>query len=199
MRGRGLFVWLTVGLACLGLSGCGSTHAAASRVRGAGDPRILVPWSRIGDIALGDSRARVEQEYGSVGHGYHVLQRYGKDTVQGYYRLHGSEVVVTFYGDRVGELEFETPYYRTKDGFGVGSTIPLGTCHKTATNPCEHRWHGFLYNLRLREDPCNCWVKIGRGARSLPATVDNFYKPWFIIYLKHGRVAGFYFALKYVD
>jgi hypothetical protein len=151
VKGRGLFVWLTVGVGCLGFSGCRSTHVRASSVRGAGDPRILVPWRRIGDIALGDSRARVEQEYGSARHGYHVFQRYGKGTVQGYYRLHGSELVVTFYGDRVGELEFGTPYYRTESGFGVGSAIPLGACHKTATNPCEHRWHGFLYNLRLKK------------------------------------------------
>jgi hypothetical protein len=105
------------------------------------------------------------------------IQRYGKDTVQGNYRLHGSDVVVTFYGDKVGELEFVTPYYRTKSGFGVGSTIPLGPCHKTATNPCERRWNGFIYNVTHKEDPCSCWVKVGRGARSLPATSDNFEKP----------------------
>ena len=65
----------------------------------------------------------MEREYGGVGHGYDVLQRYG-DTVQGYYRLHGSRVIVTFYGRRVGELDVETPYYRTKDGFGVGGQDP---------------------------------------------------------------------------
>jgi hypothetical protein len=120
----------------------------------------------------------VEQEYGSVGHGYHVLQRYG-DTVHGYYRLHGGKVVVTFYGPRVGELDFATPYYRTKGGFGVGSTIPLGPCHRTAANPCEHRWH---------------------GARSLrPVNATNFAKPWFFIYLSRGRVAELYFALRYID
>jgi hypothetical protein len=53
--------------------------------------------------------------------------------------------------------------------------------------------------VRLKEDPCNCWVKVGLGARSLPVTVSNFEKPWFIIYLHRGHVAGFYFALKYVD
>ena len=152
----------------------------------------------MGNIALGEPRTRVEQEYGSVGHGYHVLQRYG-DTVQGYYRLHGSKVIVTFHGPRVGELDFATPYYRTKDGFGVGSTIPLGRCYKTPTNACEHRWHGFVYNPSLRENPCNCWVKAGLGARSLPVNAYSFGKPWFFIHLRRGHVAGFYFALKYVD
>jgi hypothetical protein len=45
----------------------------------------------------------------------------------------------------------------------------------------------------------DCWVKVGRGARSLPATGDNFLKPWFFIYVDHGRVSRFYFALKFVD
>ena len=172
--------------------------AGASSARAAGDPPLFVPWHRIGDISLGEPRARVEGEYGGVGDGYHVIQRYG-DTVEGYYRLHGSRVFVTFYGRRVGELGFRTPYYRTKSGFGVGSRIPLGPCHRTATNPCEHRWHGFVYNVTLKEDPCNCWVKVGRGARSLPVTGRNFLKPWFFIYLRHGRVASFYFALRFVD
>jgi hypothetical protein len=177
--------------------GCGSAsvHTGAASPS---DPPLLVPWSSIGNIALGAPRTRVEREYGGIGHGYHVLQRYG-DVVQGYYRLHGSQVIVTFYGRRVGELDFKSPYYRTKSGFGVGSTIPLGQCYRTATNPCEHRWHGFVYNVRLRENPCNCWVKVGFGARSFPVTAANFLKPWFFIYLRRGHVARFYFALKYVD
>ena len=183
--------------AAVAVGGCGSrsVHVVAAKPS---DPPLLVPWSRVGDITLGEPKARVERQYGSAGHGYHVLQRYG-DTVKGYYRLHGNRVIVTFYGDRVGELEFTTPYYRTRDGFGVGSTIPLGPCHRTAANPCEHRWHGFVYNPTLREHPCNCWVKAGLGARSLPVDAYNFGKPWFFINLRRGHVAGFYFALKYVD
>ena len=71
------------------------------------DPPLLVPWSRIGGIALGESKARVEREYGSEGHGYHVLVR-NNGIVQGYYRLHGSRVFVTFQDGRVNELEFAT-------------------------------------------------------------------------------------------
>jgi hypothetical protein len=50
-----------------------------------------------------------------VGHGFHVVQRYG-NAVEGYYRLHGSELALTFYGDRVGRIGFGTPYYRAKNG-----------------------------------------------------------------------------------
>jgi hypothetical protein len=161
---------------------------ALANADGANDPPLFVPWNRIGDIALGESKARVESEYGSEGGGYHIIQRYGGN-LQGYYLLHGSKVTVTFYGGRVGELGFTTPYYRTKGGFGVGSRIPLGPCHITATSSCEHRWNGFIYNVRLRENPCNCWVKVGVGARSLPVTGANYLKPWFLIYLHRGQVA----------
>ena len=154
---------------------------------------MLVPWSKIGDIALGESRVRVEREYGS-----HVLQRYGGD-VQGYYRLHGSRVIVTFYGGRVGELDFSTPYYRTRDGFGVGSSIPFGPCHRSASNPCEHRWHGFVWKIWQRDKPCSCWVKVGLGKTSLAATARNFQKPWFFLYVRRGHVSELYFALKFVD
>jgi hypothetical protein len=181
----------------LGLTTVGVPLAVAG-ARRANDSPLLVPWNRIGDIALGESKARVQSEYGSERAGYHVTQRYA-DTVEGYYRLHGSRVTVTFYGGRVGELAFTTPYYRTKGGFGVGSRIPLGPCHTTAANACEHRWNGFIYNARLRENPCNCWVKVGFGARSLPVTGVNYGKPWFFIYLHRGHVARFHFALKYVD
>jgi hypothetical protein len=161
------------------------SHLSLAQARSAGDPPLLIPWNRIGNIALGESKARVEREYGSVGHGYHVIQRDG-NTVRGYYRLHGDRVIVTFYGNRVGELEFHTPYYRTNAGFGVGSRIPLGPCHTTATNPCEHRWRGFIYNPTLRVRPCNCWVKAGPRGSVAPrerlqlrqAVVLHLPPPW---------------------
>jgi hypothetical protein len=172
--------------------------ASPGHARMAQDPPRFVPWKRIGDISLGAEKADVQREYGTTGHGYHVLQRYG-NTIQGYYRLHHTRVIVTFYGRRVGELEFATPYYRTRAGFGVGSKIPLGPCHRTARKNCEHRWNGFVFNAWSRESPCNCWVKVGTGRRSLPATVSNFEKPWFFIYTEGGRATRFYFALKFVD
>lgn len=162
------------------------------------DQPLLVPWSRIGDLALGESRASVERDYGSAGQGFHVLSR-GNGIVQGYYRLHRSRVFVTFEDGRVNELDFTTRYYRTKSGFGVGSAIPLGPCHRTSTNRCEHRWHGFVWNAWVRDKPCSCWVKVGLGPRSLPATTANFLKPWFFIYTRPGRVTRFHFALKFVD
>jgi hypothetical protein len=149
------------------------------------DPPVLVPWSRIGDISLGGYTVEVQAEY-------------GPEPTNGY-RLHASRVLVAFDRGRVSEIHFSTPYYRAKQGFGVGSRIPLGPCHRAKQNPCEHRWHGFVWNAWTREKPCSCWVKVGRGKRSLPATVDNFLKPWFFIDVDHGRVSGFYFALKFVD
>ena len=170
----------------------------AASARRADDPPLLVPWTKVGDITLNEPATRVEREYGSVGHGFHVVDRYS-GAIYGYYRLHGSKVFLTFDRGRVSDIGFTTPYYRTRSGFGVGSRIPLGPCHRTATTPCEHRWRGFLYNLRLREDPCRCWVKVGLGARSLRPTTENFLKPWFFIYLSHGRVARLYLAWRYVD
>lgn len=182
-------------VACLAIAG---SPPAVAKARSAGDPPLLVPWSRVGDIALGEPRARVEREYGSAGHGYHVLVG-NRDHVQGYYLLHGTKVHVTFTSGRVEEISFSTPYYRTKNGFGVGSTIPLGPCHRTARYRCEHRWHGFVWNEWNRDKPCACWTKAGLGEQSLPLTTTNFLKPWFSIYMRHGRVNGFYFALKFVD
>jgi hypothetical protein len=179
---------------------CGSSGAShkESVVR----PPLLVPWQQIGDISLREPRRQVEQEYGSVGRGFHVVQRWS-GAVQGWYRgVHGSKVFVTFYGRRVGTLGVGSPYYRTKSGFGVGSRIPLGRCHKPRIAPfgrCEYRWHTFVYNAWGHESPCGCWTKVGLGKESLPATVENFEKPWFIISVRHGRVTGFYFDLKYVD
>ena len=178
------------------------SSSGTSDGRKAVKPPLLVPWHQIGDISLGEPRLRVEQEYGSAGHGFHVVQRYS-GAVQGWYRGgQRSRVYVTFYGRRVGTLGVDSPYYRTTSGFGVGSKIPLGPCHKPRIVPagrCEYRWHGFVYNAWSHDTPCNCWTKVGLARESLPATVENFEKPWFIIYVRHGRVTSFYFDLKYVD
>jgi hypothetical protein len=189
-----LIAGLLVLVAAAGVGAAAKNGRAAPARASTGDPPLLVPWSRVGDITLGEPRRRVEQEYGSVGHGYHVLHG-----GQGYYRLHGGVVGVDFQDGRVEEIRFAIRYYRTKSGFGVGSRIPLGPCHKTATYRCEHRWHGFVWNEWVREKSCGCWVKAGLGRRSLPPTVDNFLKPWFFIYIRHGRVDGFRFASKFVD
>jgi hypothetical protein len=176
--------------------GCSATeHRRNARIS---DPPLLVPWSKIGHISLGERRERVEREYGSKGRGYHVLVT-GQALSQGYYRLHGDRVYVEFEDGRVNEISFSTRYYRTKHGFGVGSKIPFGPCHRTATKRCEHRWHGFVWNAWVKEEPCQCWVKVGRGRTSLAATVENFLKPWTAIYARHGRVTGFLLAWKFVD
>jgi hypothetical protein len=149
------------------------------------NPPLLVPWRRIGHIFLGKQKARVIREYG------------GEPKLG--YRLPGGTVQVGFDAGRVSTIWFSTPYYRTNGGFGVGSRIPLGPCHHTRTSRCEHRWHGFVWNAWVKEKPCSCWVKVGLGPKSLPATVDNFLKPWFFVNVRHGRVVGFYFASKFVD
>jgi hypothetical protein len=159
--------------------------AGCSSGAGRADPPVLVPWHRIGDIALGAPRER-------------VLREYGAEPELGY-RLHRGRIQVGFDGGRVASIWFSTRYYRTKTGFGVGSTIPLGPCHRTRAYRCEHRWHGFVWNERVRQKPCGCWTKVGLGPRSLPVTAKNFLKPWFFINVRHGRVSGFYFASRFVD
>jgi hypothetical protein len=115
------------------------------------DPPILVPWDRIGNIALGEPRARVQQNYDAQGYSYHVLGRQD-GIIQGYYWLHRSRVFVTFQDGPVNEIDFTTRYYRTKNGFGIGSRIrsarvtgPLATSASIAgmvssgTLGCERR------------------------------------------------------------
>src|SRR5438105_2308204 len=110
---------LALGVATVAETGLALQARPASRV----DPPILVPWHVIGGIALGESRQAVERQYGGVGHGFHVDSRSG-NYVQGHYRLHQSDVDVAYSNGRLTELGFQTAYYRTKDGFGVGSRIP---------------------------------------------------------------------------
>jgi hypothetical protein len=154
----------------------------------------LVPWQRVGDISLGEPRSQVVAEYG------HRRGYYGhKPGVEGYYRLHGSKVEVDFSNGRVDNILFATPYYRTKSGFGVGSKIPFGSCVKTWTHRCGHRWHGFVWNEVYKEQVCGCWTKVGTGKQSLRPSVATYGRRWVLIYVRHGRVTGFYLARHFVD
>ena len=156
-------------------SGPGSTTFTRWKVSGRiRDPQaLLVPWRGVGGIFLGEPRAR-------------VIRVYGTQPELGY-RMPGGIVQVGYDGGKVSSIWLSSPYYRTNDGFGVGSKVP----------PARRR--GFLWNASKRDKPCSCWVKVGTGARSLPATTDNFLKPWTFINVKHGRVASFYFASRFVD
>ena len=152
------------------------------------DPTELSEWRGIGNIFLGEPRAG-------------VLEAYGPQPADGY-PLHGGRVQVTFFRGRVDSIWFSTPYYRGYYPVGpvhVGSRIPLGPCHRTPTSRCEHRWHGFVWNSWNHDQPCNCWTKVGLGRKSLPATGKNFLKPWFLIYVRGGRVSYFYFSSRYID
>ena len=140
---------------------------------------VLVPWRGIGDVFLGERKRRVVHEYAAES----KIRPSELDL-----RLPGGEVQVGFDAGRVSTIWFSTPYYRTNGGFGVGNTMPVG-----------RRWHGFVWNAWRREKPCSCWVKVGRRARSLPATADNFGKPWTFIDVRHGRVSSFYFTARFVD
>ena len=155
-------------------------------------------WTGTGAISLDESRAEVAHDYDAVGHRYHVQAR-GKGILQGYYALHRSCVFVTFEDGLVNELDFTTRFYRTWDGFGVGSRIPLGPCHRTATSSCEHCWHGFVWNAWARDKPYSGWVKVGDGKRSLPVRAANFQKHWVFLYVRHGRVTRIFMARRFVD
>ena len=51
----------------------------------------------------------------------------------------------------------------------------------------------------MKFKPCSCWVKVGDGARSLPATGANFLKHWTILTVRRGRVTRIYFSQRYID
>lgn len=173
------------------VAACGELPGATNFIRFVIGPPTdsphLEPWNGIGAIWLGVSRSDVVRAYGRA------------DSYRGYYRLHGSRVYVEFENGLVNRVDFSTPFYRTEDGFGVGSRIPLGPCHRKATSACEHRWRGFVWNAWVRERPCSCWVKVGDGAESLPVTAANFLKHWVFLYVRGGRVTRIVMVQRFVD
>jgi hypothetical protein len=169
-------------VAVAAVAACGAASRVPTSPAGSPDQRslsqshLLVAWKRIGDIALGETLKQVHSEYGAEG-------GYG-------YRLHGGTVDVEANQPpitRVNWIYFTTPYYKTRSGFGVGSSFP-------------RRWRAsFIWNGIVKDKPCNCWVKVGTGRRSLQPTFANFLKPWVVVDVKHGRVTSILLSSKYVD
>jgi hypothetical protein len=134
-----------VAIALVGSVGVTSS-AAVSR---AGVPATVVAWSKIGGVGLGTLRYAVEYRYGGGSGSYEE------------YRVPGGTLDVGFDTDRVSSVMTESAYFKTPDGIGVGSQIPLGRCVKTANGSCEHRWNGFTYQPPLSAYASGYWVKPG--------------------------------------
>jgi hypothetical protein len=147
------------------LTACGTTAKCS-------DPPLLVPWTRVGNISLGEPFKQVAAESGRQARKY---------------RLHGGTVSLWGAQGRVNFIDFTTRYYRTKSGFGVGSRFPQS-------------WRrAFIWNGIVKLKPCGCWVRVGTGKRSLSATGANFGKPWVIVYVSRGRFREIFLSQKYLD
>jgi hypothetical protein len=160
-------------LACVAaIIAAGMLTAACGATAKRSDPPLLVPWTRVGNIRLGEPFKQVAAEYGRQARRY---------------RLHGGTVSLWGAQGRVNFIDLTTRYYRTKGGFGVGSRFP-------------QRWRrDFIWNGIVKLKPCGCWVKVGTGKRSLPPTGANFGKPWVIVYVSGGRVREIFLSQKYLD
>lgn len=144
MRARIALLVTTVPFGALVLfiaAGAGVGPASASPLT---DPPRIVGWHLIGNAGIGMSRERINYAYG-FGDNPPVA---GMSPVVSY-RLHGGWLKVAYASGRVTSLATTSPYYRTKDGAGAGTRIPLGPCHRTKANPCERRWRGFVLGLDL--------------------------------------------------
>jgi hypothetical protein len=111
-------------------------HPAASGQRK--EPPLIRPWHQIGSVGLGMLRSSVAYRYGAQ-----------SDRFAWQFRVPGGELDVGFAGDRVSQITTSSGYYRAPQGLHVGSVIPLGPCHRISSNPCEHRWNGFVYRGRV--------------------------------------------------
>jgi hypothetical protein len=110
-------------------------------------PTLDFTHGKVGDLGLGMYRSAVDYRYPNVR--YHscaagVCSGVGNDATY----LTGRGAVYVLFGsrsNRVNDIIFRTSSYRTNDGIGVGSAIPLGRCFRTSSNPCQHRWRGFTF------------------------------------------------------
>jgi hypothetical protein len=109
-------------------------------------PRTIVPWHKIGGIAIGMQRQSVIYRYG-YGHSSPYADA-------DYKTPDGKSLSVTYgtkasgFVGRVIELETDSSWFITTGGIGVEAIIPLTPC-KTIQGNCVHYWNGFT----LGQDP----------------------------------------------
>ena len=140
-------------------------------------PRI-VPWSTIGQIRLNMPLKEVERHYGKRHLDALGITAYnvGGRTVRVRYWKAGSR------GFRVFSVSTRSSYYRTPAGVGVGTAIPLGSCHRTRFSPCQRRWQSFVYVASAQ-----AWLG---GTR-----VDGFRTTTYLA-MRRGRVASVTLQIK---
>ena len=97
---------------------------------GLGSQSEQTNWRRLGKVHLGMPLSAVQYKYGPYLNGY---------------RVKGGSLVLGFKSNRVSLIDTNSPVFRTTDGYGIGTYIPLGRCVKTKTNPCAHKWRGLTY------------------------------------------------------
>ena len=158
----------------------GATARAAADVQSAFDPPSLRFVGSIGSVRLGMTRDAVEYLYGDTNQGrlridddfFPVGTKYeGVPLFVMTYRLHGGILRVKYVHDRVKVIETTSRYYRTPRGVGVGTRIPLGTCHRNRFGSCEYRWRGFFYEA----DCGKAWIHATRHRQT-------------DLFMHHGRV-----------
>lgn len=132
------------------LSGFAAALPSVSRFRWTAPPvdtPRLVPWTQVGDISFGMTRAEVEREYGTAAsppkNPIHVYVGRGR-------------IGVSF--DRAGHavgLETKSAVYASSSGIHVGMVIPLGRCRPVSPvlaadlllphRSCHYRWRNLVY------------------------------------------------------
>lgn len=102
------------------------------------DPPRIVRWHVIGNVFLGSDATRVEYTYGE-----------GKNPLASdyttLYRVPGDKLQVIFRRRHVVGVGTTSKRYRTSDGFGVGSFIPL----KRGLHESSYCWEGFKLQQTL--------------------------------------------------
>lgn len=133
-----------------------ASASASGRALVVKDPPRIVGWHLVGNIGLGMTATRVEYAYGYPTH---------RDTdSHGDWRTYRGrgDIRVGYDGkSRIVAVGTRSPAYRFTDGFGVGSTVPLGKCYRLK-GTWEYRWRFFI--LGYAEGGGHAWYGTTRWA-----------------------------------
>jgi hypothetical protein len=89
--------------------------------RQSASPAIVLDQS-ISGISIGMMRAQVEAQIGQPASTLQIDLAGGGTGTLARYQVHGGELLVEYAGDRVVSIETTSPFYRTKNGIGAGTS-----------------------------------------------------------------------------